>query len=230
MIAEPKNTGCTAAARVCRASRRAAGRHGPVLDVRGEQRVVVLGERAPRPGRDRRDRRVPGCRRRAPAHRDDRRGEPGGDLVEQHAVLAGAGRSILLTKISVGMRSRRRVRISTRVCACTPSTAEITSTAPSSTPSTRSTSAMKSGWPGVSIRLTVTPPSGERHHGGLDGDAAAAFQLERVGLGAAGVDAADLVDHPGGVQQPLGQAGLTGVDMREDAEVERSSQASCPLS
>ena len=65
-------------------------------------------------------------------------------------------RSILLTKISVGMRSRCSARISTRVCACTPSTAETTSTAPSSTPSTRSTSAMKSGWPGVSIRLTVT--------------------------------------------------------------------------
>ena len=54
------------------------------------------------------------------------------------------------------MRSRCSARISTRVCACTPSTAEITSTAPSSTLSTRSTSAMKSGWPGVSIRLTVT--------------------------------------------------------------------------
>ena len=65
-------------------------------------------------------------------------------------------RSILLTKTSVGTRSRRSVRIRTRVCAWTPSTAETTSTAPSSTLSTRSTSAMKSGWPGVSIRLTVT--------------------------------------------------------------------------
>ncbi len=54
------------------------------------------------------------------------------------------------------MRSRCSVRINTRVCACTPFTAEITSTAPSSTLNTRSTSAMKSGWPGVSIRLTVT--------------------------------------------------------------------------
>jgi hypothetical protein len=43
-----------------------------------------------------------------------------------------------------------------RVCGSTPSTAEITSTAPSSTLKARSTSAMKSGWPGVSIRLTVT--------------------------------------------------------------------------
>ncbi len=63
-------------------------------------------------------------------------------------------RSILFTKIRVGMRSRRSVRMSTRVWACTPSTAEMTRTAPSRTLSTRSTSAMKSGWPGVSIRLT----------------------------------------------------------------------------
>ena len=69
------------------------------------------------------------------------------------------GRSILLTNSSVGTRSRCSARISTRVCACTPSTAETTSTAPSSTASTRSTSAMKSGWPGVSMRLTVRSPS-----------------------------------------------------------------------
>ena len=56
------------------------------------------------------------------------------------------------------MASRRRARMSTRVCACTPSTADTTSTAPSSTPSARSTSAMKSGCPGVSIRLTATSP------------------------------------------------------------------------
>ncbi len=42
-----------------------------------------------------------------------------------------------------------------RVCGWTPSTAETTSTAPSSTLSARSTSATKSGWPGVSIKLTV---------------------------------------------------------------------------
>src|SRR5215211_2381190 len=68
-------------------------------------------------------------------------------------------RSSLLTKMRVGMRRRRRARSSTRVWACTPSTAETTSTAPSSTLSTRSTSAMKSGWPGVSIRLMVVWPT-----------------------------------------------------------------------
>ena len=67
-------------------------------------------------------------------------------------------RSILLTKKSVGTRSRSSARHRSGVWACTPSTAETTSTAPSSTARTRSTSAMKSGWPGVSIRLTVTSP------------------------------------------------------------------------
>ena len=76
---------------------------------------------------------------------------------------------------------------------------------------------MKSGWPGVSIRLTVTSSIDERHDGGLDGDAALPLQRERVGLGVAVVDAAELVDDAGGVQQPLGQAGLTGVDVRQDA-------------
>jgi len=67
-------------------------------------------------------------------------------------------RSILLTKMSVGTPSRCRALKSTRVCARRPSTAEMTSTAPSSRASTRSTSAIKSGWPGVSIRLTVVSP------------------------------------------------------------------------
>ena len=47
VIAEPKNTGCTSARRVCAASAAAqpAVRDGRlVLDVRGQQRVVVLGE------------------------------------------------------------------------------------------------------------------------------------------------------------------------------------------
>jgi len=62
----------------------------------------------------------------------------------------------LFTKITVGMCIRFSARINKRVWDCTPSTAEMTSTTPSSTPNTRSTSAMKSGWPGVSTRLTAT--------------------------------------------------------------------------
>ncbi|GGW94095.1 hypothetical protein GCM10010297_14730 [Streptomyces malachitofuscus] len=68
----------------------------------------------------------------------------------------------------------------------------------------------------------------ERDDGGLDGDAAPALQREAVGGGAAGIDAADLVDHAGRVEQPLGQAGLTGVDMGEDSQIEQMHEASCP--
>jgi hypothetical protein len=60
----------------------------------------------------------------------------------------------------------------------------------------------------------------ERGHGGLDGDAAAALEGERVGLGAAGVDTADGVDDPADVEEALGQTRLTGIDVRHDAEVE----------
>jgi hypothetical protein len=41
------------------------------------------------------------------------------------------------------------------------------------------------------------------------------------------IDAADLVDGTGGEQQPLGERGLSGVYMRQDAKVEQSgTQAS----
>ena len=59
----------------------------------------------------------------------------------------------------------------------------------------------------------------ERDDGGLDRDAALALELEGVGLGGAGVDAAELVDDPGGVEEPLGEGGLTGVDVGEDAKI-----------
>ena len=68
-------------------------------------------------------------------------------------------RSILFAKTRNGIRSRSRMRISTRVCAWTPSTADTTSTAPSSTARARSTSATKSEWPGVSMRLTRVSPT-----------------------------------------------------------------------
>ena len=62
----------------------------------------------------------------------------------------------------------------------------------------------------------------ERHDRGLDRDAAPALEREAVGAGGAGVDRAGLVDHPGEVQQALGEGGLTGVDVGEDAQVERA--------
>jgi hypothetical protein len=68
----------------------------------------------------------------------------------------------------------------------------------------------------------------ERHDGRLDRNAALPFQRQGIGLGAARIDAADLVDDTGGIEQPLGQARLTGVDMRQNPQVQRSHNASCP--
>ena len=58
-----------------------------------------------------------------------------------------------------------------------------------------------------------------RHGGGGDGDAALALLLHVVGRGVAVVDLADLVGHPGVVQDPLGRGRLARVDMRGDADV-----------
>ena len=43
------------------------------------------------------------------------------------------------------------------------------------------------------------------------------------------VDAAYLVDDAGCIEQPLGQARLTGVYMRQNPQIQRSHEASCPL-
>ena len=67
----------------------------------------------------------------------------------------------------------------------------------------------------------------ERGDRGPDRDAAFALEVERVGLGGAGVDAADVVDGAGGVEESLGEGGLTGVDVGEDSEIERAHGASC---
>ena len=118
------------------------------------------------------------------------------------------------------MRSRCSARIRMRVCGCTPSTAESTSTAPSSTLSTRSTSAMKSGWPGVSIRLTCTSFSANDATADL-------IVMPRCRSSASEsvcvVPASTLpssVDGAGLVQQPFGESCLTGVYMRQDPKVE----------
>ena len=220
---------------VCAASSAAAGRR----DAAGRRRTRPAARR-----RDRRAgrraggeagvagdvRRAAGCRAPDRAHRHDRGRQPFGDARPARAPGRAPARSILLTKISVGMRSRCSVRIRTRVCACTPSTAETTRTAPSSTlehPLDLGDEVRVAGGVDQVDRDAVDD---ERDDGGLDGDAALPFQRQGVGLGAAVVDAADRVDDPGGVEQPLGQAGLTGVDMRQDSQVQRVHKASCPRS
>ncbi len=62
----------------------------------------------------------------------------------------------------------------------------------------------------------------ERDDGGADGDAAPTLEREGVGLGGPGVDGPGPVDDSREMQEPFGQCGLTSVDMRQDAEVERT--------
>ena len=178
VIAEPKNTGWTMARTGLLGQLAAHALGGTAARRRSWPASRRRGRRtAPRPRRPcrrtaRRPRRCGAERRaRTPIGTTSMR-ELGRDRSQQHRPSRAPPRSILLTKISVGTRSRRSARNSSRVCGCTPSTAETTSTAPSSTPRTRSTSAMKSGWPGVSMRLTVRPPTRERDDRGLDRDAA----------------------------------------------------------
>src|SRR3712207_4221906 len=167
-IAEPKNTGCTSALPVCSASspRRRwyetaassstyAARSTSLLSAsRSTNPEVKPASEAPYGAK-------PGLR--VPRPFTDLIGTIAGvslwEMSRSKPSHCAPARSILLAKMRVGTPSRPSVLIRIRVCGCTPSTAETTSTAPSRTPRTRSTSAMKSGWPGVSIRLTVTSPT-----------------------------------------------------------------------
>ena len=110
--------------------------------------------------------------------------------------------------------------------------------APSRTRSERSTSAVKSTWPGVSMMLmrclmpfeslvdalflALRPEAGRG--GGGDGDAALAFLLHPVGHGGAFVHLAHLVDRAGVEKDALGRRRLARVDVRGDADVARPLQ------
>ena len=63
-------------------------------------------------------------------------------------------RSILLMKAMRGTRYLSAWRQTVSDCGSTPATASKTATAPSRTRSERSTSTVKSTWPGVSMMLT----------------------------------------------------------------------------
>jgi hypothetical protein len=60
----------------------------------------------------------------------------------------------------------------------------------------------------------------ETHARGLDRDAALPFERERVRLRRTRVDAADVANDAGLVQQPFCESCLTGVYVRQDSEVE----------
>ncbi len=72
------------------------------------------------------------------------------------------GRSHLFTNAMAGTRWRVIWRQTVSDWACTPTTASSTKIAPSSTRMQRSTSTVKSTWPGVSIRFSSWPSQGRR--------------------------------------------------------------------
>ena len=132
-------------------------------------------------------------------------------------------RSILLAKIRRGTLYRSAWRHTVSVCGSTPATESSSVTAPSSTRSERSTSTVKSTWPGVSMMLirysdaVPVPEAGRR--GGRDRDAALLLLLHPVHRGGALVHLTDLVVLAGVVEDALGRRRLPGIDVGHDADV-----------
>ena len=128
-------------------------------------------------------------------------------------------RSILLTKHIRGTLYLLAWRQTVSVCGSTPATASNTATAPSRTRSDRSTSTVKSTWPGVSMMLIqrVAPLAGGGGAG--DGDAALLLLDHPVHDRRALVDLTDLVRAARVVEDALGRGGLARVDVGHDPDV-----------
>ena len=101
----------------------------------------------------------------------------------------------------------------------TPATESNSAIAPSRTRSERSTSTVKSTWPGVSMMLMRWSVPGRGRRGGRDRDAALLLLLHPVHRGRALVDLADLVRAARVIEDALGRRRLTGVDVRHDADI-----------
>jgi hypothetical protein len=76
------------------------------------------------------------------------------------SAIRASGRSTLFTTRITGRWAWRALRNTNRVCGSGPSEASTSSAIPSTIDRPRSTSPPKSAWPGVSMMLKVTPPSG----------------------------------------------------------------------
>ena len=132
-------------------------------------------------------------------------------------------RSILFAKMMRGTPYRSAWRHTVSVCGSTPATESSSVTAPSSTRSERSTSTVKSTWPGVSMMLMRysmplrVQKAGRR--GRRDRDAALLLLLHPVHRGGAFMHLADLVRLAGVVQDALGRSRLTGIDVGHDADI-----------
>ena len=67
----------------------------------------------------------------------------------------------------------------------------------------------------------------ERHAGGKDGDAALLLFRIEVGDGRALVDLAHAVRGAGVIEHPLGDSGLAGIDVGDDADVADLRDLAC---
>jgi hypothetical protein len=205
-----------------------------VVDVRGEQRVVVVGEQLDqRPcergvGRAvRREGCVAGAQAVRGSHRDDPRRELLGDPL-QHAVAARAAAVDLVDEqqrrhAQPLQRAHQHARL--RLHALDGGDDQHRAVEHAQHPLHLGDEV---GVPGRVDQVHRDVVDGEGDDRGLDRDPAPALEREGVGLGAAVVDAADLVDDAGRVQQPLGQGCLTGVYVRQYPQVQRTHCASCP--
>ena len=128
-------------------------------------------------------------------------------------------RSILLMNAMRGTLYLSAWRQTVSDCGSTPATESNSAMAPSSTRSERSTSTVKSTWPGVSMMLIRWSRHCSGRRGGRDRDAALLLLLHPVHRGRALVDLADLVRAPRVVEDALGRRRLAGVDVRHDADV-----------
>ena len=238
VIAEPKKTGCTSARPVCstRAARsRSYGTPASSSTNAARDGLVALGQRLHEPSAERgviRPRRLEcghSCaepRRRA--HRDHRRRQPVGDLA-QDALVVRAGAVDLVHEqerrnAEALQRPHEQARL--RLHALDGRDHEH--------------GAVEHAEDALDLRDEVRMAGRvdqvdgyvadrEGHDRRFDGDAALPLERERVGLRGAGVDAAGSVDHARRVEQAFGESRLTGVYMRQDPQVERSSkQASYP--
>ena len=128
-------------------------------------------------------------------------------------------RSILLMKAMRGTRYLSAWRQTVSDWGSTPATESKTAIAPSRTRSERSTSTVKSTWPGRvdDVDPVAVPLAGGR--GGGDRDAALLLLLHPVHDGGALVDLAHLVGAAGVVEDALGRRRLTGVDVSHDPDV-----------
>ena len=168
-------------------------------------------------------------RLRVAVHRNDAGRQPLRDRGDHAVAGRRPRRSVLLTKKSVGTRRRSSARQQERrLCLHALDRRDDEHGAVE-----HSEDALDLGdevrVPGRVDEVDGDVADRERRYRRLDRDAALLLERERVGLRGAVVDAAELVDHAGGMQQPLGERCLTGVYMRQDSQVERTSKQAAYL-